>query len=151
MWVIIKIPLFVSFLSDKIIEKFHSAPEKGLKIRSDEANYLGFELNRQKTEKPTSLNICCSRASQLVTKNPPDSIVMLVLTSLLGVIFYHWVSKLTNLKNIIGYQPSNFQCFRLSLSNLTEWGVKHPSPVLQQDKRSQCYKTSQWLGWANFL
>ena len=100
-WVIIKILLFVSFISDKIIEKFHSAPEKGLKIRSDEANYFGFELNRQKTAKATSLNICCSRASQLVTKNPPDRVVMLVLTSLLGVIFYHWVSKLTNLKNII--------------------------------------------------
>ena len=27
-------------------------------------------MNRQKTEKPTSLNICCSCASQLVTKNP---------------------------------------------------------------------------------
>ena len=38
----------------------------------------------------------------------------------------------------IGYQPSKFQCFRLSLSNLTEWGGKHPSPVLQQDKKSQC-------------
>ena len=38
----------------------------------------------------------------------------------------------------IGYQPSKFQCFRLSLSNLTEWGGKHPSPVLQQDKKAQC-------------
>ena len=38
---------------------------------------MGFELNPQKTEKPTSLNICCSCASQLVTnKNPPDKVVM---------------------------------------------------------------------------
>ena len=45
----------------------------------------------------------------------------------------------------IGYQPSKFQCFRLSLSNLTEWSGKHPSPVLQQDKNPSAYrvKTSQ--------
>ena len=43
------------------------------------ANYVGFELNRQKTEKPMSLNICCSRASQFINKNPPDRVVMLAI------------------------------------------------------------------------
>ena len=45
-----------------------------------EADYVGFELNRQKTEKPMSLNICCSCASQLVTKNPPDRVLMVGCT-----------------------------------------------------------------------
>ena len=37
---------------------------------------MGFYLNQQKTEKPMPFNICCSRANQLVTKNPPDRVVM---------------------------------------------------------------------------
>ena len=37
---------------------------------------MGFELNQQKTEKPASLKIWCSHASQLVTKNPPDRVIM---------------------------------------------------------------------------
>ena len=40
-----------------------------------EANYGAFEFNWQKTEKPTPLNICCSHARQLVTKNPPGRVV----------------------------------------------------------------------------
>ena len=69
--------LYLSFQTKQLRNQFHSAPEKGLKIRSGaEANYVGFELNRQKTKKPTSLNICCSSTSQLVTNNPPDRVVM---------------------------------------------------------------------------
>ena len=72
--------LYLSFQTKQLRNQFHSAPEKGLRIRSGaEVNYVGFELNRQKTEKPTSLNICCSRTSQLVTNNPPDRVVMLKL------------------------------------------------------------------------
>ena len=41
---------------------------------------MGFELNRQKTEKPTSLNIWCLRATPSVTKNPPDRVVMTPLS-----------------------------------------------------------------------
>ena len=37
---------------------------------------MGLELDWQKTEESKSLKICCSRASQLVTKNPPDGVVM---------------------------------------------------------------------------
>ena len=52
-------------------------PRKAWKSEAaTEANDVGFELNRQKTEKPTFLNIFCSRASQLGTKNPPDRVVM---------------------------------------------------------------------------
>ena len=62
----------------------------------------------------------------------------LVLTSLWG----HFLSLGCQINKFeehnIGYQPFKFQCFRLSLSNLTEWGGKHPSQVLQQDKKAQC-------------
>ena len=84
---IIKISfLYLSFQTKQLRNQFHSAPEKGLKIRSGaEANYVGFELNRQKTEKPTSLNICCSHTSQLVTNNPPDRVVMLKIVLTLHI------------------------------------------------------------------
>ena len=69
--------LYLSLKTKQLRNQFHSAPENGLKLKTGpQANYVGFELNREKTEKPTSLNICCSRASQLVTKNPPDRVVM---------------------------------------------------------------------------
>ena len=61
--------LFVSFLSDKTIEK-------SIPFSSQERPKTQKWLPNQKTEKPTSLNICCSHASQLVTKNPPDRVVM---------------------------------------------------------------------------
>ena len=39
---------------------------------------------------------------------------------------FHWVPKLKYFaEHNMGYQPSKFQCFRLSLSNWTEWGRKH--------------------------
>ena len=71
--------LFVSFLSDKTIEKsipFSYRERPKSQKWPPKLIYMGFELNRQKTEKPTSLNIYCSRASQLVTKSPPDRVVM---------------------------------------------------------------------------
>ena len=46
------------------------------------------------------------------------------------------VSKLAYfLENNTSYQPSKFQCSRLSGSNFTEEGWKHLSPVLQRDKK----------------
>ena len=52
----------------------------GMHLQIGVLRYVGFELNQQKTEKPASLNICCSRASQLLTKNPPDRVVMVNTT-----------------------------------------------------------------------
>ena len=62
--------------------------------------------------------------------------LFLVLTSLSFLLLGFQIGKFEEFD--IGCQPSKFQCFRLSLSNLTEWGEKHPSPVLQQDKKIQC-------------
>ena len=72
----------------------------------------------------------------------------LVFTSL-WCHFYHLVCKLAYfVEHNIGFQPSKCQCFRLSLPNLTEWGGKHPSLVLQQDEKPSGYrvKTLQRLG-----
>ena len=53
------------------------------------------------------------------------------------VISYHCVSKLAYfVENDIGYQPSKFQCFRMSGSNFMDGGVI--PPVLQRDKKAQC-------------
>ena len=58
---------------------------------------MGFELDRQKTEKPTSLNICCWRATQLLTKNPPDRVVMIVSIKFVGPIYIDKYEKDTYL------------------------------------------------------
>ena len=71
--------------------------------------------------------------------------LFLVLTSL-WCHFYHLVCKLTYfVEHNKGYQLSVFQCFRLSLSNLTSGVENTPCPVLQQDKKPSGYgvKTSQ--------
>ena len=45
------------------------------------------------------------------------------------VISYHWVSKLAYfVEDDIGYQPSKFQCSKVSGSSFTEGGGKHPPP-----------------------
>ena len=47
------------------------------------------------------------------------------------VISYNCVSKLAySVENGIGYQPSKFQCPRMSGSNFMEGGWKRPPPVL---------------------
>ena len=52
------------------------------------------------------------------------------------VISYHWASKLAYfLEHDIGYQPSKYQCSKMSGSNFIE-GVD--PPVLQRDKKAQC-------------
>ena len=60
---------------------------------------------------------------------------MLVLTSLLGVIFLSLGFQINKFEeHNIGYQPSNFQCFRLSLSSLTEWGGNTPPQCYSKTK-----------------
>ena len=51
-----------------------------------------------------------------------------------------YVSKLRySVDHGIGYQPSKFQCSRMSGSNFMDGGGKDP-PVLQRDKNAQCLK-----------
>ena len=53
------------------------------------------------------------------------------------VISYHCVSKLAYfVEHDIGYQPSKFQCSRMSGSNFMEGGGN--PQVFQRDKKAQC-------------
>ena len=58
------------------------------------------------------------------------------------VISHYCVSKLAYfVEHDKGYQPSKFQCSRMSGSDFME-GVEPPAPVLQRDKKPSAYRVN---------